>query len=65
MLSTIGAGDNFNAGIAFGILRHRLTRARIRSLSETDWSLLVPTAMRFSAAVCGSLQNYVEPDFRP
>ncbi len=65
VLSTIGAGDNFNAGILYGILRQGFTRARVRQLSEADWGLLVPTAMRFSAAVCGSLQNYVEPDFRP
>ena len=63
VLSTIGAGDNFNAGIAYGILRNAFTRERILRLSEADWDLLVPTAMRFSAAVCGSLQNYVEPDF--
>lgn len=65
VLSTIGAGDNFNAGIAYGILRNAFTRERILRLSEAEWGLLVPTAMRFSAAVCGSLQNYVEPDFRP
>ena len=65
VVSTIGAGDNFNAGIVYGILRHGFTRARLRSLSEADWRLLVPTAMRFSAEVCGSLQNYVGPDFQP
>ena len=65
VVSTIGAGDNFNAGIVYGILRHGFTRERLRSLSEADWRLLVPTAMRFSAEVCGSLQNYVGPDFQP
>lgn len=63
VVSTIGAGDNFNAGIVYGILRHGFTRERLGRLSEADWALLVPTAMRFSAAVCGSMQNYVGPDF--
>lgn len=65
VLSTIGAGDNFNAGILYGILRQGFTRERVRQLTEEDWSRLVPTAMRFSAAVCASLQNYVAPDFEP
>ena len=41
----------------------RVYRERVRQLTAEDWALLVPVAMRFSAAVCGSLQNYVEPDF--
>ncbi len=65
VLSTIGAGDNFNAGILYGILRQGFTRERVRRLTEEDWGRLVPTAMRFSAAVCTSLQNYVGPDFEP
>lgn len=65
VLSTIGAGDNFNAGIVYGILRQGLTREQVRRLTAEDWGRLVPAAMRFSATVCGSLQNYVEPDFEP
>ena len=65
LVSTIGAGDNFNAGIIYGILRNAFTRERVRHLSGADWGLLVPTAMRFSAEVCASLQNYVRPDFQP
>ncbi|MCR4825263.1 MAG: carbohydrate kinase [Bacteroidales bacterium] len=63
--STIGAGDNFNAGFLFAMLREGFTRERLRRISAADWALLVPTAMRFSANVCPSLQNYVDPDFRP
>ena len=65
VLSTIGAGDNFNAGILYGILRQGFTRERVRQLTAEDWGRLVPTAMRFSASVCASLQNYVAPDFEP
>ena len=65
VLSTIGAGDNFNAGVVYGILRQGFTRERLQRLTADDWALLVPTAMRFSAAVCASLQNYVGLDFEP
>ena len=63
--STIGAGDNFNAGILYALVREGFTRERLAQLSEADWARLVPVAMRFSASVCASLQNYVAPDFRP
>lgn len=65
VLSTIGAGDNFNAGILYALVREGFTRERLEQLSEEDWTRLVPVAMRFSASVCASLQNYVAPDFRP
>ena len=63
LVSTIGAGDNFNAGIIFGLVRDGLGKDDVRSLSEDDWGRLVPTAMAFSAEVCGSLYNYVSPEF--
>lgn len=63
VVSTIGAGDNFNAGIVCALVRKGFSRERIQALSREDWQRLVPTAMRFSAAVCGSLQNYVPEGF--
>ena len=63
VVSTIGAGDNFNAGILCALVREGFGRERLLALSRTDWDQLVPTAMRFSAAVCASLQNYVAADF--
>ena len=63
VVSTIGAGDNFNAGIVCALVREGFTRERLQRLGAADWGRLVPTAMRFAAAVCGSLQNYVPVDF--
>lgn len=63
VVSTIGAGDNFNAGIVCALVRGGFTRERLGRFSAADWQQLVPTAMRFSAAVCGSLQNYVPEEF--
>lgn len=62
-VSTIGAGDSFNAGILFGLLKEGFTKDRICRLEEEDWARLVPLATEFSANVCSSLYNYVDPDF--
>ena len=63
-VSTIGAGDNFNAGFLFGLIRHHITRQDIlRGLTEQQWDSLVLSGQQFSADVCRSLYNYVTPDF--
>ena len=63
IVSTIGAGDNFNAGIIYALVKNGFGKAGLERLTADDWALLVPTAMKFSANVCGSLYNYVDPDF--
>ena len=63
VVSTIGAGDNFNAGIIYALVKNGFGKTRLEHLTAEDWALLVPTAMKFSANVCGSLYNYVDPEF--
>lgn len=63
VVSTIGAGDNFNAGILYALVKNGIGKDRLKSLSADDWAQLVPVAMKFSANVCGSMFNYVDPDF--
>ncbi|MBR5925252.1 MAG: carbohydrate kinase [Bacteroidales bacterium] len=63
IVSTIGAGDNFNAGTLYAIVHHGFTKARLAALTEDDWRLLSRHAMAFSANVCASMFNYVDPDF--
>lgn len=63
-VSTIGAGDNFNAGFLYGLLRQNITRADLyRGLTEAQWDALVASAMQFSAACCKDIYNYVSKDF--
>ena len=63
-VSTIGAGDNFNAGFVYGMLRHNITRDDIeRGLTEQQWDALIASAQLFSANVCQSLDNYVAEQF--
>ena len=63
-VSTIGAGDNFNAGFVFGLLRNGITRSVIEQhLTEQQWDQCIACAQKFSAKVCQSLDNYVDVDF--
>ena len=63
-VSTIGAGDNFNAGFVFGLLKEGVTRKHIEGgLTEAQWRNIVATAQQFSADCCGSIYNYVSQDF--
>ena len=63
-VSTVGAGDNFNAGFLYGLIANGITRNHIeQGLSETQWDSLIACGQKFSAEVCSSLYNYVSPEF--
>lgn len=63
-VSTIGAGDNFNAGFVYGMVRYGITRADIeRGLSEEQWDRLVHQAQCFSADCCKSIGNSISREF--
>ena len=63
VVSTIGAGDNFNAGVLYALATGSNYAPAARS--AIDWERIVPIAHRFSANVVASLYNYVDPDFEP
>ncbi|HIZ27508.1 MAG TPA: carbohydrate kinase [Candidatus Barnesiella merdipullorum] len=62
-VSTIGAGDSFNAGILFGLFKHDVTRERLYSLTPEEWAPIIGYGMDFASAVCLSMDNYIDPDF--
>lgn len=62
-VSTIGAGDNFNAGVVFGLLKYRIRRNDLSELSEADWDAIIQCGKDFSADVCKSVHNSVSKDF--
>ena len=63
-ISTVGAGDNFNAGFIYGLLLNGITREQlVQGLSEEQWDNIVEQGKKFSVEVCRSLYNYVSPDF--
>ena len=64
VVSTIGAGDNFNAGFIFGMLKHNITRSDLeRGLTEEQWDQLIDYALTFSADCCKDIFNYVSKEF--
>lgn len=64
IVSTIGAGDNFNAGFVYGLIKEGITRENIQQgLSEQQWDQLMASGLRFSANVCQSLDNYISLEF--
>lgn len=62
-VSTIGAGDSFNAGILFGLIRHEITLERLYTLTPDEWTPIIRYGMDFASAVCQSMDNYIDPDF--
>lgn len=62
-VSTIGAGDNFNAGVVFGLLKNRIRRNDLAELTEADWDTIIQCGKDFSADVCKSVNNSVSKAF--
>ena len=63
-VSTIGAGDNFNAGFVYGLIKYGITLEMIRKgFSEQLWDLLIACAQQFSLNVCKSIDNSVDQAF--
>lgn len=63
-VSTIGAGDNFNAGFIYGMIKNGVTRDDVeQGLSEEVWDKLIATATAFSADCCKDIFNYISKEF--
>ena len=61
--STIGAGDNFNAGIVYSLIKNNIGHKKIMDLKEDDWQPIVETAIEFASHVCESYDNYLSVEF--
>ena len=63
-VSTIGAGDNFNAGFIYGLIKYGITHEMLDAgLTEEQWDGLINLAQQFSANVCQSINNSIDQDF--
>jgi fructokinase len=58
-VSTIGAGDTFNAGLLYGLWKKGYKKEEIPSLVQKQWEGLIETAVFFSREVCLSYDNYL------
>jgi fructokinase len=62
-VSTIGAGDTFNAGLLYGLWKNGYRRDQIKTLDQGQWEELIAIAIRFSSEVCMSFENYLPQEF--
>jgi fructokinase len=62
-VSTIGAGDNFNAGMITSIYRNNITREELEKMGEKDWLKVITSAVDFATHVCLSYENYISREF--
>lgn len=59
-ISTIGAGDNFNAGFIYGLIAENLSKRTISNITTEQWEKLVASGQKFSSKVCQSIYNYID-----
>ena len=62
-VSTIGAGDTFNAGIIYGLLKNDITSDKLSSVSDELWKDVTNLAVGFAQNTCMSLDNYISKEF--
>jgi len=62
-VSTIGAGDNFNAGVVFGLMKEHIRRADIAQLNESQWDSVVKCGIDLATEVCQQYENSISLDF--
>jgi fructokinase len=62
-LSTIGAGDNFNAGMMAALYLNKITSDQIDTMGEDKWSKVVSMGVDFATNVCLSYENYISLEF--
>jgi fructokinase len=62
-VSTIGAGDNFNAGMITSIYHHNIKKEHLEKLTEKEWAKVITTAVAFATNVCLSYENYISSEF--
>ncbi len=63
-VSTVGAGDNFNAGIIYGLAKYQVTLDDLKNgIPEEKWDKIIKCAIDFSSFVCTTYDNYISTDF--
>jgi len=62
-VSTVGAGDNFSAGIIFGLLKEGIGLDDIPTMDEAAWDRIISYGQAFAKEVCLSYDNYISKEF--
>ncbi len=62
-VSTIGAGDNFNAGMIASLYRNGIRKDQLGSMGGDMWSKVISMGVDFASDVCMSYENYISEEF--
>lgn len=61
-VSTIGAGDTFNAGIIYSLYRRKINTSNLENVDQDTWKEILQVAATFSREVCLTYENYISPE---
>lgn len=64
-LSTIGAGDNFNAGFIYGLVTSGINPNEIAEIPLTRLDRAAACGLAFATETCLSKENYIRGNFEP
>lgn len=59
VVSTVGAGDSFNAGLSCALIWEDIMLEDFPNLGRDAWQRLIATACRFAGETCRSTENYI------
>lgn len=61
--SSIGAGDNFNAGVVYGLVSNDVMRDELDSLSHDKWNSIIGCGLDFATHACTLVDNYIDKEW--
>jgi fructokinase len=62
-VSTVGAGDNFNAGIIYGLLKYGIGSSDLPGLGEAMWGKIIRCGIDLATETCRSRENYISQEY--
>ena len=62
-VSTIGAGDNFNAGVIYGLIKYDVRRENLKEIDEQTWDKIIKCGKDLAANVCQTFDNSISKEF--
>jgi fructokinase len=62
VISTIGAGDAYNAGLILKIIKNGISVENLFNNNADQWVDMLSYAAIFAGDVCSSLDNYISPE---
>ena len=64
-VSTIGAGDNFNAGFIYGLVTSGIDSSNLTEMPVAELDRMVACGLAFASETCLSADNYIPGKFEP